>query len=56
MRPDRRTPVLGALATADAYDACLADADDQARFDCMRAELESIAGVCDEAFSCPGCI
>jgi hypothetical protein len=42
--------VLGELPPADAFDACLADPDDLARFECLRAELEPALGVCDEAW------
>jgi hypothetical protein len=42
---------LGALPPAEHFDACLADPDDLARFDCMRASLDSTLGVCDEGWS-----
>jgi hypothetical protein len=42
---------LGELPPAEHFDACLADPDDLARFDCMRAELDSMLGVCDEGWS-----
>lgn len=47
--------ILGTPPTSAFYDACLAETDEQVRFECVRAELESFAATCDEAFGCPGC-
>ena len=38
---------LGELPPAEHFDACLADPDDLARFDCLRAELDSTQAVCN---------
>lgn len=48
--------VLGELPPPEAYDACLADLDDLARFDCLVATLEKPLGVCDEGWVCADCI
>jgi len=42
---------LASLPPAAHYDACLANPDDLARFDCLRAEINAILGVCDEGWS-----
>jgi hypothetical protein len=42
---------LGELADAATFDACLAEADDLARFDCMRNALASTTAVCNEGWS-----
>jgi len=39
--------VLGALPPADHFDACLAEADPLARFDCLRGALASMDEICD---------
>lgn len=48
--------VVGDLPPPTFYDTCLGEADDLARFDCLRAALPSPSGVCDEGWSCPDCI
>jgi hypothetical protein len=48
--------VLGELPAPEAFDACLADPDDLARFECLRAQLEPALGVCDEAWGSAECI
>lgn len=48
--------VVGDLPPPSFYETCLAEADDLARFDCLRAALASPSGVCDEGWSCPDCI
>jgi hypothetical protein len=43
--------VLGELPSAEAFDTCLAEPEDYARFNCLRRGLESALGVCDEGWS-----
>lgn len=42
---------LGALAEASVFEACLADTDDAARFDCLRRAMLSDFVVCDEGWT-----
>jgi len=48
--------VVGDLRPPSFYETCLGEADDLARFDCLRAALASSSGACDEGWSCPDCI
>jgi len=48
--------VVGELPPPEIYDACLAEPDDYARFNCLRASLETETGVCDEGWTCGDCI
>jgi len=48
--------VFGELPPPEVFDACLAEPDDQDRFDCLRLELETQHGVCDEGWSCADCL
>ncbi|NVB36207.1 hypothetical protein G6O69_36615 [Pseudenhygromyxa sp. WMMC2535] len=41
---------LGALEDATYFEACLAEEDDQARFDCLRTQLVSVEASCDEGW------
>lgn len=43
--------VLGALPPPEHFDACLAEADDVARFDCLRGALDSTREVCDDGWT-----
>lgn len=46
---------VGELPAPAVFDACLAEPDDRARFDCLRTELATQHGVCDEGWYCPDC-
>jgi hypothetical protein len=48
--------VLGELPPLESFDACLAEPDDLARFNCMRAELETPNDVCDGGWICGECV
>jgi hypothetical protein len=47
--------VVGELPPPEAFDACLAEPDERARFDCLRTELVTEHGVCNEGWDCPDC-
>lgn len=46
---------LGELPPPERFAACLTDPDPGARFDCLRAELDTPLEVCDAGWSCTDC-
>lgn len=48
--------VLGELPPPESFDACIAETDVQARFDCVRALLPVELAVCNEGADFDGCI